>query len=167
MKEVLFYILINSLFWIIIHFLSGFIVHLIPSKFYKPQRWLFKKRWWEFDGKLYTKLFLVKKWKDKVPEAGELFKINPFSKKNLKSLEKSYLKRFLLETCRAELSHLLPILFFPLCIPWNPGIAKWIMLAYALFANFPFIIIQRYNRIRLEKILKYNKLVLHNSSFLP
>ncbi|MGC8766483.1 MAG: hypothetical protein ACP5QP_02165 [Brevinematia bacterium] len=165
-SETLFYIIVNSLFWLVVHFASGLIVHFIPPKFYSTKTWLFKKRWWEFDGKLYTKIFFVKKWKDKLPEAGEFYKINPFNKKRLKSREKSYLERFLLETCRAELAHLIPILAFPLCLPWNPDAGKWIMLAYAVLFNLPFIIIQRYNRIRLAKLLQYYDLKQKISNYI-
>ena len=146
--------LANSIFWISIHFLSGFISHIINPKFYTLENFIFKPRFWEMNGKIYTKIFFVKLWKDKLPEAGELFRINPFNKKRLVSREEKYLERFLLETCRAEFSHLLPIIFFPLCIFFNPPIGIWINLAYVILANLPFIIIQRYNRIRFNRVLK-------------
>jgi glycosyl-4,4'-diaponeurosporenoate acyltransferase len=149
--------LANSIFWVSVHFLSGFISHIIKPEFYSIENFIFKPRRWELNGKIYTRIFLVRLWKDKVPEAGELFKINPFNKKRLVSKDEKYLERFLLETCRAEFSHLLPILFFPLCVFFNPPVGIWINLAYVLLANLPFIIIQRYNRIRFNRILKRTK----------
>ena len=147
-------ILTNSIFWVLLHFLSGYLSHLLPSSFYTLKNPWFKKRCWELDGRLYVKLFRVKAWKDRVPEAGELFRINPFNKKRFISKQKAYVERFILETCRGELAHWLPILFYPLSIIWNPPIGCWIMLAYALLANLPFVIIQRYNRIRLVRLGK-------------
>lgn len=147
-------IVVNSIFWILVHFFSGFIVHFIPPSFYRYDNFLFKKRFWEFDGKLYEKVFLIKLWKDKLPEAGELFKINPFNKKVFVSREKEYVKRFILETCRAELAHILPFLFLPISFLWNNFLeAQLIMVLYCIFSNLPFILIQRYNRIRLVNIL--------------
>jgi len=145
--------LFNTIFWVLVHFLSGYLSHFIPTKFYNKDKFLFKKRFWEFDGNLYSSLFLIKRWKDKMPEAGEFFKIHPFSKKHLVSLDKNYLERFSLETCRAEVSHLLPILLCPISFFWNNTTGIFIMSLYAVLANFPFIIIQRYNRIRLVKLL--------------
>jgi glycosyl-4,4'-diaponeurosporenoate acyltransferase len=37
---------------------------------------------------------------------------------------------------------------------FNPPIGDYIMAAYGILANIPFIIIQRYNRIRLVKVLE-------------
>ncbi len=144
----------NSLFWIGFSFLIGFICHLIPFSFYSPKNPIFKERFWEFGGKLYEFLFFVRLWKDKVPEAGELIKINPFNKKKLASRELSYLERFVVETSRAELVHILVLLITPLSYPFNPPIGDYIMTAYGVLANVPCIIIQRYNRIRLLRLLK-------------
>jgi len=152
MKNGVFLIIFNSLFWIIIHMISGYLSHLIPETIYRPSSTLFKPQWWEKNGKIYEKLFLIKRWKDKLPEAGEFFRLHPFNKKHLLSTDPAYLNRFLLETCRAEMAHLLPIVFLPLSFPFNPPIGDSIMALYAFLANIPFIMIQRYNRIRLLRI---------------
>ena len=62
------------------------------------------------------------------------------------------IKRFILETRRAELTHWLSIVPAPLFFIWNPPWAGWLMVGYAVVVNAPFILIQRYNRPRLEKI---------------
>jgi len=72
-----------------------------------------------------------------------------FDKSHLTRFDRDYLARFILETCRAELAHVLPFLFYPLCLLWNPWPANLIMFLYAVLANVPFILIQRYNRARL------------------
>lgn len=60
----------------------------------------------------------------------------------------------MIETQRAELTHwfLIPPAF--LFFLWNPAWAGWVMVIYALVVNLPFIMIQRYNRPRLERVLK-------------
>jgi len=88
-------------------------------------------------------------WKDHLPEAGKFFSLHPFDKSHLTRFDRDYLARFILETCRAELAHVLPFLFYPLCLLWNPWPANLIMFLYAVLANVPFILIQRYNRARL------------------
>jgi glycosyl-4,4'-diaponeurosporenoate acyltransferase len=42
----------------------------------------------------------------------------------------------------------------PLFFLWNPPSIWWVMAAYALAANGPCLIAQRYNRIRLQGALK-------------
>lgn len=37
---------------------------------------------------------------------------------------------------------------------WNPLWAGFIMIAYAILANLPFILTQRYNRPRLQRLLQ-------------
>ncbi|MCX8028415.1 MAG: hypothetical protein N2712_00265 [Brevinematales bacterium] len=148
-----FMIIVNSVFWISVHFFSGYLVHFIPKSFYTGNNPLFKERFWEFNGKLYEKVFLIKLWKDRLPEAGELLSINPFNKKKFLSRDKEYISRFITETCRAELSHLLPFLFLPISFVWNNFIeAMVVMVLYCVVANIPFVMIQRYNRIRLSKL---------------
>lgn len=147
-------IIANSVFWVATHFLCGFLVHLVPNEFYTVENFMFKKRWWEFEGRLYERVFLIKLWKGKLPEAGELLGINPFNKKNFKSRDEKYIERFILETCRAELAHILPFMFLPISFIWNNVLwAMLVMTGVCVIINTPFIAIQRYNRIRLVRIL--------------
>ncbi|NLJ10946.1 MAG: hypothetical protein GX438_11500 [Treponema sp.] len=146
---VFFYISINALFWVAVHFASGYLVHLLPESLYRPDHLVFRLYRWEKRGTFYRRWFNINAWKDRLPEAGEFFSLHPFDKSHLSRFDKDYLSRFMLETCRAELAHLLPFLFYPLCLPWNPWPANLIMFLYVIFANVPFIIIQRYNRARL------------------
>lgn len=135
-------------------FFAGVIVHFIPSEFYDPDNFLFKPRKFEFDGRLYTFLFAIKKWKDRLPECGEFFKFNPFNKKKLQRMKDlDYFERFILETCRAELTHLIPILLYPVSLLWNPYPVSLYVLIFVLVTNLPFLIIQRYNRIRFLRIV--------------
>ncbi|MEO0272275.1 MAG: hypothetical protein ABIM30_04200 [candidate division WOR-3 bacterium] len=147
--------IINFMFWFVIMFFSGIIVHFLPASIYDEDNLIFKPKPWEFDGRLYTTIFGIKKWKDKVPECGEFFKFNPFNKKKLaKGKDIAYIQRFILETCRAELTHLIPILMYPVSLLWNDYPASLYVLIFILLTNFPFLIIQRYNRIRLMRVLR-------------
>lgn len=146
---VVFYIAVNALFWVAVHFASGYLVHLIPESIYHPDRFIFKLHRWEERGTVYRRWLKINAWKDRLPEAGEFFSLHSFNKSHINRFEKEYLSRFILETCRAELAHLLPFFFYPLCLPWNPWPANLIMGIYVVVANVPFIIIQRYNRARL------------------
>jgi glycosyl-4,4'-diaponeurosporenoate acyltransferase len=58
------------------------------------------------------------------------------------------------ETCRAELTHWLTLLFAPFFFFWNPLWVGFFMIFYALAENLPLIMAQRYNRARLRRIIK-------------
>ena len=87
-----------------------------------------------------------------IPDGGGLFK-GGFPKKNLESSDPKYLKIFLYETKRAELTHWLTILPAPIFFLWNMWWVGIIMIAYALIANIPCILLQRYNRARLSNLI--------------
>jgi glycosyl-4,4'-diaponeurosporenoate acyltransferase len=122
-------------------------------KHFNPQAWGFRKRNWEKEGRVYQKIFCVKKWKGLLPEGAVLF-AKGFRKKELKEKNENYFRIFITETCRAECAHWLTMVFSPLFFLWNPFWVGVGMIVYSLMVNLPCIIAQRYNRIRLERVLK-------------
>ena len=77
-----------------------------------------------------------------------------FAKQTIHSLDAFYVGQFLLETRRAELAHWCMFLCLPLFFLWNPPWACLVMTAYALAANLPCILAQRYNRIVLYRVVR-------------
>ena len=90
--------------WFIFHSLSAYICLKIPDKYLNPDGFLFKTRKWENNGLIYDKVFKVRKWKKYLPDGGAMFK-NGYSKRYLKDYSEASLKKFAVETCRAELTH--------------------------------------------------------------
>ena len=74
------------------------------------------------------------------------------SKRTLAARDPAGLHRFAAETRRAERVHWVLLGCGPLFFLWNPFPLGLAMLAYALVANLPCIVIQRYNRARLDRI---------------
>ena len=64
-----------------------------------------------------------------------------------------YLRRFIRETWRGELCHWVALGCAPVFFLWNPWWADLIMVGYGLLANLPCILAQRYNRLRLQRLL--------------
>jgi glycosyl-4,4'-diaponeurosporenoate acyltransferase len=149
-------------FWtVVIDFIAWFIIHMgvvlcilhVPSKSFDPEGWLYETRKWEENGKIYTKIFKIKKWKEYLPDGSKLLKYRGFPKKCLEEKNALYFSSFLRETCRAELTHWIIMLFGPLFFLWNkPGVGL-IMIFYALIENLPLVMAQRYNRIRFKRVL--------------
>ena len=100
----------------------------------------------------YERVLRIKRWKSLLPEAGDLFK-GGFSKRRMLRHDREYLDRFVVETRRAELTHWLILAAGPFFFLWNPWWLALAMLGYAIVANLPCLLTQRYNRARLARIL--------------
>jgi glycosyl-4,4'-diaponeurosporenoate acyltransferase len=124
----------------------------MPSSKFDPQSRLFKTKEWEMQGTLYTKFFAIKKWKSKLPDAAAWF-AGGFPKKKILHRDPKYLKEFVVETCRGEGAHWATMLCCPIFFIWNPAWASTVMFIYALAANLPCILTQRYNRIVLQRLI--------------
>jgi glycosyl-4,4'-diaponeurosporenoate acyltransferase len=149
-------ILIDIVAWLVIHMGVSYLMTHIPLSSFDARSWLYTKRKWEKDGRVYEKIFLLKRWKKRLPDGAAIFK-EGFKKKHLKNLDLVYLDNFIRETCRAELTHWIVFLFGPVFLVWNLEWVGIVMIAYAISVNFPCIITQRYNRIRLKRV--YSKVV--------
>jgi glycosyl-4,4'-diaponeurosporenoate acyltransferase len=111
---------------------------------------------WERGGRFYEVVFGVKRWKDRLPDAARWFG-GGFAKAALAEKNPDYLQRFIQETWRGELCHWAAMACAPLFFLWNPWWGDLIIVAYALGANLPCILAQRYNRARLQKLLVRKK----------
>lgn len=123
-----------------------------------PRRWF---RWdhppyapfsWEHGGRFYEKLG-IRKWKDRLPDKSRYTR-RTFTKQIQGHTDPDSLVRFLQETCIAEAVHwTLALLSFPIYsrVPTPFGIFATVMF---FVGNIPFIMIQRYNRPRLLRLLE-------------
>lgn len=124
-----------------------------PDSMCSHRSWLYRERAWEKGGLFYQKTFKIKKWKDKLPELADFVK-TIFPKKHIKDYKEATLDTYMVECCRAELTHwliILSTLVFPIFTPL--GIALGIFLLSCIL-NLPFVMIQRYNRPRLKLLMK-------------
>jgi glycosyl-4,4'-diaponeurosporenoate acyltransferase len=144
-------ILLDIAAWLIIHMGVSYSMTHIPRRSFDTGFWLYKQRKWEKDGKIYVRIFRLRKWKKRLPDGAALFK-KGFKKKHLKELDNVYLDDFIRETCRAELTHWIMFLFSLVFFIWNPWWVGIMMIVYAIMVNVPCVIIQRYNRIRLKRV---------------
>jgi glycosyl-4,4'-diaponeurosporenoate acyltransferase len=140
--------------WFVIHLAVVFIAVRIPAGHFNPRGLFFRSRRWEKKGAIYQNFFKIKRWKKYAPDGAEFTKKRGFPKKKLRNTSTPYFKRFLLETCRAEMTHWMIIFFAPFFFLWNRFWVGLIMILYALVENLPLIMVQRYNRIRFLSILR-------------
>lgn len=145
----------GTYFWgmALISFLSTFFGRLLPYAWFNPERFPYKPRPFERDGKLYLRL-KIQKWYKKLPDVSRVFR-RLFPEKSLKTVTRENLHILLKETCIAEFVHsmLCVIGFLYGRFHRGPGV-KLLTWMYILIGNLPFILIQRYNRPRLLHLLK-------------
>ena len=107
---------------------------------------------WEQGGHFYERVFRLKDWKDRLPDAARWFG-GGFAKGLLAGTQRDYLQRFIRETRRGELCHWAAMACAPVFFLWNPWWGDVIIVAYAMVANLPCILAQRYNRARFARLL--------------
>lgn len=144
-------------FWVVVLNLAGWPVIQIglawmftrmPAAWFKPGDLMR----WERSGRFYEQVLGIKRWKDRLPDAARWFS-GGFGKRALARTDAGYLRSFVRETWRGELCHWSALGCAPLFFLWNPLWADLVMLSYAVAANVPCILAQRYNRGRFHRLL--------------
>jgi glycosyl-4,4'-diaponeurosporenoate acyltransferase len=146
-------IVVDVVAWGVFHAVTGLAAHRLDDRRLDHDGWLLRPRGFETGGGWYRRRLRVNRWKDKVPEAGDLFR-GGLSKRHLPSRDAAGLERFVRETRRAELGHWWALCCGPLFVLWNPPLAAGLLVAYGVAVNLPFIAIQRYNRFRIQALLE-------------
>jgi len=142
--------------WFILQLGAALLCLRIPDKWLSPERYLFRTHNWEKDGRLY-RILRVHRWKRLLPDGGAVLK-SGYRKKKITDYSMENMSKFAIESCRAELTHLLAILpFWVFGFIGPPSIILY-MLIYALIVNLPCMIAQRYNRPRVMALIKQMKM---------
>jgi hypothetical protein len=142
--------------WWVFQLIATLICLRIPDQYFNIHSYLYRMHRWERNGEVYETLLRVRAWKKYLPDAGALL-MGSYDKTRLKNLERMNLEKFLIESCRAELTHLLPLsLFWVFGLFASAGIT-WLVFLYSLLANLPCMFVQRYNRPRIMRILQDRK----------
>ena len=136
--------------WAVFHGGTAYAAHRAPRRWFADDTWLTRARPWERDGRTYERLG-IRRWKDRLPEAGALF-AGGVSKRRIPGGPDG-LARFAAETRRGEWAHATAAACAPLFALWNPPRIAAVMVVYGIAANAPFIAVQRYNRLRVGRVL--------------
>lgn len=145
-------ITLNVAAWLVIQFgLAWGLTQFAGSRF-NSDCFFARTRNWERRGRIYERTFAVKRWKDKLPDAAGWFR-GGIPKARLRAATPESMRIFLRETWRGETVHWLALFALPLFCVWNPPWAVLVNAAYAVAANLPCILVQRYNRARFRQLL--------------
>ena len=137
-------------FLLVIDAAVALIVRAMPKKLMNPYLKRFKVFSWE--SKVLVALG-VRKWKDKIPEAGGT--LVGFSKREVKDKSNpEYLYQFMVETVYGEVMHFWGFIFSFLVFAYKPA-QFWIVYLPLFLTNFLInflpVMVQRYNRPKLMK----------------
>lgn len=122
---------------------------LVPKSWFLPDRFPF--RTYAAEEGLYTRL-KVRRWQKKLPDMSRIFP-TLMPPKNLSGDFAELLPLMIAETCVAELTHALLALAGFFCLALWQGTGGLLFSLGCLAANLPYVVIQRYNRPRLMRLL--------------
>lgn len=145
-------IVLSSLTWMAVSFAVGYLaVRWAPARLAQTGP-LTTIRAWEAGGAFWQRFLAVGRWKDRVPDAGGFF-AGGQPKRSVGSRSTDGLEAFRRETVRAERVHWLILSSTPIHLVWcRPALAVGMVL-FGLALNLPFIVIQRFNRGRIDRVL--------------
>lgn len=130
---------------------SFLIGRILPKSWFCAGRFPFRSFRCEQEGRIYLGI-QIKKWQKKVPDMSRLFRrLMPPKKLTKETLEA--LPLLIQETCVAELTHWLLAFVGFYCVRLWRGWGGLVMSILFFLGNIPFILIQRYNRPRLQRLL--------------
>ena len=140
---------VDAVVWVAWSAIVGAAANRLPGAWLAEDSRLTRLRRFEQHGRVYEQAG-IRRWKDAVPDAGGWF--GGLSKRRLPSRDRDGLRRFAVETRRAEYVHWAILGLTPLFLLWNPPLLAAAMVGYGVVANVPCIAIQRYNRARLVRV---------------
>lgn len=133
-----------------------FVRYCLPKKVFNPFLKIYNVG--KNERKFYEKIG-IRKWKDRIPEAGQLF-VN-FSKTEVADMTNNeYVEKFMSETVYAELMHGLSVIFSFLIIFIDLRLALTVGLPLVIgnmILNLMPVLVQRYNRPKLMVLYQRNE----------
>ena len=132
----------------------------MPLGWFRADVWPFRPWPGESIG-VYDRFWQVKVWKGILPDAAPWF--GGFSKQKLRSRDPGFLREFRSETCRSEAAHWAQLGVISGFVLWTPWPWALVLPVYALLSNLPCILLQRQNRMRLNRILSDKALTREGS----
>lgn len=146
---ILIFVLANSVGWLVVQLSIAAVATRIGPPHFAADGLLPRVRSWEIV--FYQRWLRIRRWKRKLPDGTSW--VGGYRKHSLATRNPADLRQLAIESRRGETAHWLMFASFPLFFLWNPPWA-WIVVAlYAAAANLPCIVVQRYNREAVRRML--------------
>lgn len=142
-----------ALGWLVWSVLVGGLAHRLPPAALQGDGWLSRWCLWPRSRQVYERRLGILRWKSLLPDAGDALP-GGVRKSSLMRRDAASLQRLVEETRRAELVHLALWPFWIVTALWLPPAGVLINLIFATAFNLPCLWLQRYNRLRLQPLLR-------------
>lgn len=142
-------VVLDAAVWAAWSFVVGVTGARLPVEVLRGDTWITRGRRLEREGRSYEHV-KIRRWKDRLPEFGSF--AGGRSKRHLPGHDVEALAAFAAETRRAEYVHWAILAGLPVFVLWNRAPLLVAMAVYAVVANVPCVAIQRYNRLRIQRI---------------
>lgn len=126
---------------------------LLPKSRFRWDRFPYKSAPWERGGAAYHRLG-IRCWQSRIPDMSRILPGVMPAKKMTGRMDAGALAVMLRETCVAELIHVILCIGGFYCVRLWPGPGGWVASVLYCVGNLPFVLVQRYNRPRLAKLLQ-------------
>lgn len=146
-------VLVCALGWLGWSLLVGALANRLPPAWLSRDSWLTGPRPWGETVASYEQGLAIRRWKRWLPDAGNALP-GGVRKAALVRLDSLSLQQLCIETRRAELVHLALWPFWIVTGLWLPPAGVLINLLFACAFNLPCLWLQRYNRLRLQALLR-------------
>jgi glycosyl-4,4'-diaponeurosporenoate acyltransferase len=150
--KVLTLIAVNAFGWLVLQLSIAAVATRIDSQNFSRDLFLYRTHSREIG--FYRKWLQIRRWKGLLPD-GAPWVGGSFRKKRLLARDPAYLRQFIIETRRGEAAHWVMLACFPIFFLWNPPWAFIVIALYAIAANLPCIVVQRYNRRMVQGLLSH------------
>lgn len=144
-------VLTYSVLWAGFGVVSGWVANRCPDGLFANDSVVTRIRSFERCGRWYEHLH-IRAWKSRLPEAGAVFE-GGVSKASLPGFEPGQLGVLARETRRAEWVHLANIGFGCTFVIWQPWNIALVMAVFGIVVHLPFVMVQRYNRARVLRVI--------------
>ena len=142
-------LLLNSFLITLWHYIVYCMCVSFDTSFFDESKRIYRSFRWEQEGRIYSDKLRIQKWKDILPaHTGK----DGFSKVHLGDVTVEHLNEFIMETCRGEWDHTMNCAVIVLLFAVNDIPAASCFSIIVIAGNLPFVLIQRYNRFRLQKL---------------
>ena len=139
-------VLANFVFWPVMQLGVAWMALRLPERWFQQRD---EGRTHRAELAMYRRVLFVKLWKRLLPD-GASWLGGGFSKAKLQSHQREYLERFVAETRRGEVTHIVALVCSLASFWWNPRSVWPVLVAVAVVLNMPCIVVQRYNRFVLQ-----------------
>lgn len=145
-------------FWSCVKYLAGtgalgFVIgRILPKSWFHPDAFPYREYAFERGGGFYCKL-QIRKWQNKLPDMSRILPWCMPPKRLPKKGNAVLLADMIRETCVAEIVHIGHAVAGFGCVALWDGLGGVLMALLTVVGNLPFVMVQRYNRPRLLKLL--------------